>query len=295
MRKLPSLAAVRAFEASARLGTFTAAGVELGLSQAAVSYQIKVLEDQLGAPLFLRRGRRVELTTAGARAARRVSAAFDEVSSAFDELRGDDEDVLTISSTTTFATIWLARHLGRYQARQPKQEIRLEAGDRPVDFAAEDIDVAIRSGKGEWPGLTARRLMDIDFTPMCDPACLEGVSGPLPPSASLRMRRINPLDPWWATWFAQCGLERGEIHTTAGVRLDTQIATGQAALAGQGLAMLTPALWRAELEDGRLVRPFDQLATEGEAYWLVSATSRRNVRKIARFADWLKTELDVAR
>lgn len=283
---MPPLAAVKAFEAAARRGTFTAAADELGTTQAAVSYQIRVLEDRLGAPLFLRHGRRVTLTAAGARAAVRLGAAFDEIDATFQELRGDDERVLRLTATATMANGWLARHLGRFQAEQPELEIRLDATDRVVDFAAEDVDVAIRSGRGNWTGLSADRLFDLDFTPACAPALVAHLELPLAPADALRLRRINPSDHWWDVWLQAEGVPT-DATPTAGIRMDSQAAEGQAALGGQGLAMLTPALWRRELAEGRLVLPFSGVATEGEAYWVISASGRRNVRKVARFRHWM--------
>lgn len=291
MRHLPPLLAVRAFEAAARHGTFTAAGVELGLTQAAVSYQIKLLEDRLGSSLFLRRGRRVELTTAGARAAGRLHAAFDEIDDAFDEFRGQGEEVLTISSTTTFTNIWLARHLGDFQAARPELEIRVDATDRVVDFAAEGVDVAIRSGCGGWPRLYARRLIDIDFTPMCNPGLVSGSTLPLDPEAALRMPRINPQDPWWRSWLPQSAVDGDNPRPSIGINLDSQAAAAQAAMAGRGLALLTPALWCSELAEGRLVRPFERVETDAAAYWLVCAHPRRHARKIVAFEEWIASAL----
>ena len=291
MRHLPPLLAVRAFEAAARHGTFTAAGVELGLTQSAVSYQIKLLEARLESSLFLRRGRRVELTAAGAQVAGRLHAAFDEIDDAFDEFRGQDGKVLIISSTTTFATIWLARHLDDFQTEKPKLEIRVDATDRVVDFAAEDIDVAIRAGRGGWPGLYARHLIDIDFTPMCSPGLVAGSRLPLDPEAAFTMPRINPQDPLWRSWFPQNAADGRNPHPGVRISLDSQAATAQAAMAGRGLALLTPALWRAEMAESRLVRPFEKIATEATGYWLVCAHPRRHARKIADFEHWIASAL----
>jgi len=287
MRWLPPLAAVRAFEAAARHGTFTAAAVELGTTQAAVSYQIRILEERLGTPVFLRHGRRVVLTPAGSRAAARLHQAFDDIGSAFAELRGEVDALLRLSATNSFANSWLARHLGRFQAEHPQLEIRLDSADRLVDFAADDVDVAIRSGRGQWPGLTAERLFDLRFAPMCAPALVAGRTLPIDPGEALAMRRVNPRDRWWAVWLQANGVTPELGVGPAGIRMDSQITEGQAALGGQGLAMLTPDLWRRDLADGRLVQPFAGLATEGEAYWLVYAEGRRTVGKIARFRQWM--------
>ncbi len=281
------MAAVRAFEAVARHGTFTAAAVELGTTQAAVSYQIRVLEERLGIALFVRRGRRAMLTAAGARAAERLSLAFDAIDAAFDELRGEDGAVLRISTTSTFASGWLARHLGSFQAEEPWLDIRLSADNRIVDFAAGDVDVAIRSGRGDWAGLSTERLFDLDFTPMCSPSLIAGQDLPLDSRHALALRWINPQDRWWTVWLEANGLSADGAKRSGGIRMDSQIAEAQAALHGQGLAMLSPALWRLELAEGRLVAPFAGKATEGDAYWLAYSSNRRHARKIVRFTRWL--------
>jgi len=286
MRRSPPLPAVRVFEAIARCGTFTAAADELGMTQAAVSYQIKLLEERLGVSLFQRRGRRAVMTDAAARAAGQLREAFDKIDAAFDELRGD-ETILRISASSTFTERWLARHIGSFQADNPEVDIRLDVSNRYVDFASEDVDVAIRWGNGDWPGLAKDRLFDLDFTPMCAPGLVNGMELPLPASAALSMRWINPQDHWWAAWLSDNGIAADGRPTQKGVMVDSQATEGLAALAGQGLAMLTPALWQGELEDGRLVAPFTGISHEGEAYWLVYRPSQRRALRITRFRQWM--------
>src|SRR4051812_20084595 len=145
---LPPLAAIRVFEAAARHGSFTKAAAELGMTQAAVSYQIKVLEERVGAPLFLRRPRQVLLTDAGQRLAPAVTEAFALMRDAYAATRGAAEGVLCVSTLVTFASNWLAQHLGSFQIDHPSIAVRLDTSDCLVDFAREDIDVGIRSGRG---------------------------------------------------------------------------------------------------------------------------------------------------
>ena len=290
MRSLPPLAAVRVFEAAARHENFTAAAAELGMTQAAVSYQVKLLEERLGVPLFRRENRRVTLTEAGRRAAAPVSRAFDAIDGAFADLRAEDESLLTVSTSNTFANTWLAWRLGAFQLANPCTAVRLLTSDVVVDFASSDVDCAIRAGRGPWPDLAQDKLVAIDFTPMCSPVFLQ--RHPLAvPAALLDVPQISPHDPWWPHWLREAGIDVPPGPPRVGVRLDSQAHEGHAAMAGQGVAMLTPFFWRNDLAEGRLVRPFEQVSTRGYAYWLVYPEHRRNVPKIKRFREWLMAEL----
>ena len=290
MRRLPPLAAVRVFEAAARHENFTAAAAELGMTQAAVSYQIKLLEERLNAPLFRREKRRVVLTEAGRRAAPQVTRAFDTIDSAFGAIRAEDEAVLTVSTSNTFANTWLVWRLGSFQMNHPEMAVRLLTSDAITDFASDDVDVAIRAGLGGWEEVVEENMVPIDFTPMCSPGFLERY-GPFCLSDLLTVPQISPHDPWWSFWLREAGVDVPEGPPRPGVRLDSQAHEGHAAMAGQGMAMLTPFFWRNDLADGRLVRPFAQVSTRGYAYWLVYPKARRKVTKIRRFREWIFSEL----
>lgn len=290
MRRLPPLAAIRVFEATARHENFTSAAAELGMTQAAVSYQIKLLEERLGVPLFRREKRRVVLTEAGRRAAPQITRAFDAIDQAFGAVRADDEGVLTVSTSNTFANTWLAWRLGSFQMHHSEMAVRLLTSDALTDFAGDDVDVAIRAGLGGWEGLHQDLLLPIDFTPMCSAGFLRR-HGPLAPADLLRVPQISPHDPWWPFWLREAGVDVPAGPPRGGVRLDSQAHEGHAAMAGQGVAMLTPFFWRNDLAEGRLVRPFDQVSTRGYAYWLVYPEGRRGVTKIKRFREWLLAEI----
>jgi len=290
MRRLPPLAAIRVFEAAARHENFTSAAAELGMTQAAVSYQIKLLEERLGVPLFRREKRRVVLTEAGRRAAPQITRAFDAIDQAFGAVRADDEGVLTVSTSNTFANTWLAWRLGSFQMHHSEMAVRLLTSDALTDFAGDDVDVAIRAGLGGWEGLHQDLLLPIDFTPMCSAGFLRR-HGPLAPADLLRVPQISPHDPWWPFWLREAGVDVPAGPPRGGVRLDSQAHEGHAAMAGQGVAMLTPFFWRNDLAEGRLVRPFDQVSTRGYAYWLVYPEGRRGVTKIKRFREWLLAEI----
>ena len=290
MRRLPPLSAIRVFEAAARLGNFTRAAEELGMTQAAVSYQMKLLEERLGAPLFRRDGRRVALTDAGARAAPQVSRAFDAIDSAFARVRAEEEGLLVISTSNTFANAWLAWRLGSFQMRHPEMAVRLDANDAIADLESGEVDCAIRAGRGNWPGMAEDLLLRIDFTPMVSPAFLDR-HGPISPHDLLHLPLISPHDPWWSVWLREAGVDVPEGPPRPGVRMDSQAHEGHAAIASQGVAMLTPFFWRNDLAEKRLVRPFDQVSTRGYAYWFVVPEGRRQVPKIKRFREWLLDEI----
>lgn len=292
MRRIPPLTAVRVFEAAARHENFTRAAEELGMTQAAVSYQIRVLEERLGVPLFRREKKRVMLTDAGRRAAGEVARAFDTLDAAFAALRAEDEATLTVTTSYTFANTWLAWRLGAFQIAHPEMALRLLTDDTLADFAGEEVDLGIRTGMGEWPGLGADLLLRINFTPMCSPEFLERHGGhALRPEDLLDLPRIGPDDPWWPHWLREAGVCVPDDLPHRGIRLGYQANEGHAAMAGQGMAMLTPFFWRNDMAAGRLVQPFRQLSTRGWGYWLVYAEHRRTVPKIKRFRDWILGEV----
>ncbi|WP_414901971.1 transcriptional regulator GcvA [Sphingomonas flavalba] len=291
MRRLPPLAAVRVFEAAARHENFTAAAAELGMTQAAVSYQIKLLEERVGVPLFVRARRQVTLTDTGRRIAPLVSGAFDTLDTAFASVRAEDAAMLTISTSLTFANTWLAWRLGGYQMAHPDLAVRMLTTDTLTDFVSDDVDVAIRTGRGEWPGLVAKLLFRNAFTPMCSPAFLARHGGTLAPADLPGLPLISPHDPWWNDWLRDAGVAVPDGPIRPGIRLDSQANEGHAAIAGQGMAMLTPFFWRMDLAEGRLVRPFAQVSTRGYGYWLVYPEHRRTVPKIRQFGEWLLAEV----
>ncbi|NNM76142.1 LysR family transcriptional regulator [Sphingomonas sp. ID1715] len=286
MRRLPPLAAVRVFEAAARHQNFTSAAQELGMTQAAVSYQIKLLEERLGISLFVRERGRVALSEAGRRVGPLVAKAFDELDSAFDLARTNNESVLTVSCSTTFGPNWLAPRIGAFQIRVPDVAVRLHTSNSLVDFARDDVDVAIRGGRGDWPGLCAHFLMRMPLMVFASPEFLKEHPSIRTLDGVMRHARISPDDSWWQVWRDQVG---GVPSPDAprGIRLDTQIAEGQAAMAGLGIALLNPMLWRVEIAASRLVPVLDDVAFDPSDFYLVYPEHRRQVRKVRMVRDWL--------
>ncbi|HJU76319.1 MAG TPA: LysR substrate-binding domain-containing protein [Sphingomicrobium sp.] len=297
MRRLPPLAAVRAFEAAARTENFTSAAAELGMTQAAVSYQVKSLEERLGAPLFVRERGRVRLTPLGSRLLPALTGAFDAIEAAFASHRAEDESLLTVTTTHTFANTWLAWRLGAFQMEHPDLAVRMTTSNELVDLRSGDADVAIRAGSGDWSGLEKHRLFESSFTPMASPECLEAVERrlgrKLEPADVPNENRIGPGDDWWQQWFSDNGVPADEsVLRRAGIRLDNQANEGHAAMAGQGFALLTPLLWKGDVAAGRLVVPFpDRVSARGWAYWLVYPTERRTIPKVKRFREWILEEI----
>ena len=287
MRHLPPLAAVRVFEAAARHENFTLAAAELGMTQAAVSYQIKLLEERLGVPLFHRARQRVTLSDAGRRVAPLLSDAFDRISGAFEGLVGEDESVLTISTAQTFASNWLAARLGSFQIERPELAVRLQTTSELVDFARDDVDVALRMGLGPWPGVREHFLFRLHATPVCTPDFRDRHNVRAPQDL-LGVPRLSPEDIWWKLWLAEAEVdEPPEGSRPGGIRLDSQVAEGNAVLAGHGVGMLTPLFWKAELAAGRLVQLFPQVIAEPRSLWLVYPEHKRGRAKLRAFRDWL--------
>ncbi|WP_274425943.1 LysR substrate-binding domain-containing protein [Chelativorans sp. YIM 93263] len=291
MSELPPLSAVRVFEAAARHLSFTKAAAELGMTQAAVSYQVKVLEDRLGAPLFLRRPRQVILTEVGQRLAPPVTEAFETIREAFATARTGAQGVLSITTVATFATDWLAQRLGSFQVEHPSLAVRLDLSPRLVDFAREEMDVAIRGGNGQWPGVQAHMLMRINFTPMLSPELAASIGGVKEPADLLKLPIIGKDDPWWGQWLTEAGVSPDGLRDQPYNSMGSQTLEGRAAIAGRGVAILTPAFYKSELETGRLIQPFDLVCTDGKAYWLAYPEARRNAPKIAAFRKWLLEEI----
>jgi LysR family glycine cleavage system transcriptional activator len=293
---LPPLAAVRAFEAAARLLNFTEAARELGMTQAAVSYQIKSLEERVGTALFERIGRRIELTPQGQALAPVIMRAFDEMRSGFAALSADNAAVLTVSCSNSFAHLWLAPRIGRFQMRQPGLAVRIHASNTLIDLVRDRVDVAVRgSATSSWPGLDAEVLMPTRIAPMCSPAFIER-AGPFDvPADLLKAVRLSPEDYWWNEWFTAMGVDEMSVSGPPPLVLDSQQMEGRAAIAGQGIAILSPFFWRAEIEAGLLVEPIPSQILETRTYRVVYPHANRNLPKVKAFRDWIREEMAAER
>lgn len=290
MIRLPPLAAIRTFEVAGRLQNFSRAAEELGLTQAAVSYQIRQLEDRLGRALFVREKGRVRLSETGQRLLPAVGNAFAIMTDAFAALGSDEADVLTINAATSFGGTWLSARIGSFQLLYPELAVRMSMSNEMIDFDASNVDVALRMGRGPWPGLRADFLMRQHLSPLASPAFIEAHSIN-EPADLLRVQRLAPNDSWWAEWFAAAGVDTPPVPSQRGIELDSQLQEASAVQAGYGAAMMSPLFWQAELASGRMVQPFDTVHISDRALWLVHRENRVGVRKIERFREWLRAEL----
>jgi LysR family glycine cleavage system transcriptional activator len=291
MARLPPLSAVRVFESAARHQNFTQAAAELGMTQAAVSYQIRLLEERLGTSLFARVKGRVSLTEAGRRIAPLVANAFETLDDAFSGLVAEDQALLSLSAAQTLATSWLAPRLGTFQVRHPSLAVRLSTDNRLVDFSTGEFHAAIRVGRGDWPGLKCHFMFRMNFSPICTPEFVRA-HDLRRPEQLLDIPRLSPRDDWWADWLADVGVTAAAAAPDPGLVLDNQVMEANAAFAGAGIAMMTPLFWRVELAAGRLVQPFPHIHVTSRSHWLVYPEGRRNQPKIAAFRDWILAEVE---
>jgi len=212
----------------------------------------------------------------------------------------EDESLLTISTTHTFANTWLAWRLGAFQMEHPDLAVRMSTSNEVIDLRSGETDIAIRAGKGDWDGLEKHKLFDVDFMPMASPCCMSEARkqfGPdLKPADLLHLPLISPQDSWWEQWFKDWGVEtEGRPQQRGGLRLDNQANEGHAAMGGQGFALMSPFLWVNDIIQERLLVPFPgMISKRGWSYWLVYPSERRLLPKIKRFREWLGAEMDKA-
>lgn len=286
------LSGIRVFEAAARLLSFTRAAEELGMTQAAVSWQVKALERRLDQPLFRRLPREVALTPAGERLARAAGEAMTALRGAVSDIVDSGQGVLVVTTLQTFATRWLAQRLGSFQLAHPDIAVRLDTDSRVRDLLRGEADVAIRSARSvDEPGLESILLFPGSQTALVTPEAMAGL-GPSPaPRDLLDAPRVGS-DAEWGAWFRRAGVDSiGPRADSPRLTADNQVLEVAAAMASGGVAIGSPVMFAADVAAGRLTQPFDVHIAESTGYWLAYPRDRRRARKIAAFRDWLLEEV----
>ena len=300
-RRLPPLNAVRAFEAAGRLMSFSKAADELHVTPAAISQQVKHLEDWLGAPLFRRLNRSLELTDAGRALLPGATAGLERIAAAADAVRAIEESgPLDVNVSPGFAAKWLIPRLDRFRQRHPEVEVRITAAMEVVDFERAHVDVAIRFGRGRWEGVEVEYLLGEEVFPVCSPKLLEG-EHPLREPGDLRHHLLlhdgSPMTggvvPDWQMWLKAAGVEG--VDPNYGMTLTPMTMGLAAAIEGQGVALGRGTLVAADVAAGRLVRPFALALPFNLAHWLVYRPGALARPKVKAFRDWIIAEAEEVR
>jgi LysR family transcriptional regulator, regulator of gene expression of beta-lactamase len=276
------LNALRAFEASARHQSFTKAAIELCVTQAAVSHQVKTLERRLGAVLFRRLPRGLALTDEGLALLPVLRDSFDRIGDVLDQFEtGHVREVLTVGVVGTFAVGWLLPRLRGFTDAHPFLDLRLMTNNNRVDIAAEGLDYAIRFGDGAWHGIDAAPLFDAPLSPLCAPDIAARLTTPADLLREKLLRSYRSDE--WPRWFATAGLEappiRGTVFDSSWMMVDT-------AIQGDGVALAPPLMFARPLESGRIVRPFAIDVTLG-GYWLTWLKSKQITPGMRAFHVWI--------
>ena len=287
--RFPSLLAIRAFEAAARLGSFARAAQELDTTAASVSYHVRRLEEQIGVRLFARYPQRVELTEPGQLVAHEAINAFAALRASFIRAADVDEARLSLTTLPTLGTSWLTPKLGRFRSKHPEIALDLDLSPDAQDLSTGHFDAAIRNGHGRWPGLRTTELLPSIFMPLCAPSLKNAAAGIADPRRPLDVPLLGRSD-WWALWYRTRGFDDVVLHGRFGTHLSAEYLDIAAAVAGHGIAIGSPILFRTEIKAGRLVPAHDAVASNGRAFWFTFPTARQHSRKIVSFREWLCDE-----
>jgi LysR family glycine cleavage system transcriptional activator len=290
LRRLPPLNALRAFEAAARHESFTRAAEELCVTQGAVSHQVKALEAGLGIKLFNRERQRLIITEAGREYLTVLRDSFDRIAVGTERLiQRQSSGVLTVSTSPDFAAKWLVNRLGRFAEAHPGIDLRISATLHHVDFAREDVDLAVRHGDGSWPGLDVARLSTEQLFAVCSPKLLRGRQRIGKPADVLKFPLLHLDDRKdWTRWLEAAGVATAEL--SHGPVLNRASMVIDAAVDGQGIALARTTLAAWDLINGRLVRPLPETLRLSKTYWIICPKATSALPKISTFRDWLLAE-----
>lgn len=290
--RLPPLNALHAFEAAARHQSFSRAARELHVTHAAVSHQIRALENWLGVALFERTGRSVRLNERGQAYWPMVRGAFDQIHTGTATLlRSAREQALVVNAPPAFAVRWLAPRLGQLWNAHPDLDLRLNEITGLADPDFTESDVAVRVGDGNWPDVEVIALIPGTITPMCSPMLLGNGRKLERPEDLADFKLLHAYDHnGWRQWFQHAGID--VVDTDRGPVFDDTNLIHSATLAGQGVGLLHTALTRKELEAGLLVRPFEIGPQNDLGYYLVYPRGAAADRRVAQFRDWLLAQVE---
>ncbi|MEG8244289.1 LysR family transcriptional regulator [Pseudomonas paracarnis] len=282
------LNALRAFEASARHLSFTRAAIELCVTQAAVSHQVKSLEAQLNVTLFKRLPRGLMLTSEGESLLPVLRDAFDRIALTLDQFEGGHyREVLTVGAVGTFTVGWLLPRLADFHSRYPLIDLRLSTHNNRVDVAAEGLDYAIRFGAGAWHGTDACPLLEAPLTVLCVPQIAEQLRSPADVLKHTLLRSYRADE--WNLWFQAAGLP-SDTRVPRSVVFDSSLAMMEAALQGAGVALAPARMFSRQLENDVIRQPFEMGITTG-SYWLTRLQSRAETPAMVAFKGWLQASV----
>jgi LysR family transcriptional regulator, glycine cleavage system transcriptional activator len=291
-----SLSGFKAFECAARHLSFTLAGEELFITQAAVSQQIKQLEGQLGFKLFYRMTRKLALTEDGERLATVVTKSLNDIKDTIEDIQLEETSgSITISTIPSFAMRWMIPRLGNFRKIHPNIQLKIHADERMVDFKAHNIDLAIRYGTGNYPNFHVTQMIREEIFPVCSPKLLKG-DKPLKDVKDIyhhellvdEVQKVLGDKTDWAIWLESVGIT--DIDTRKGTSFSNSIMAIQAATEGQGLAICRTSLVSDDLKAGRLVKPFKTKVKSKNAYYIVCLKERADKPRLRAVIDWLMQE-----
>ena len=291
--RLSHLNALRAFEASARLGSYVRAADELAVTPAAVGQHVRTLEEYFGSPLFQRVGNKLVLTDAARAVVPDIKEAFDRLAQVASRLKDMRRaPLVTITVSPSFAVKWLIPRLGSFRSAHPDIDVRLDTTDRLVDLARENVALGVRYGAGRYLGLDSTRLLTEEVFPVCSPALLTGARGLEEPDNLAAVSLIHdtaaearPSAPTWRTWLEAIG---STVDARRGLRVNSAVLALQAAIEGQGIALARSVIAAGDLREGRLIRPLRGACVTLDAYYLVYPRALPLSQAAAAFCHWLK-------
>lgn len=288
-RRLPNLAALRAFEAAARHGNFSRAAEEIHVTHGAISHQVRALEEELGVPLFARHGKRISITPEGERFATTLRKALTDIAAAAAALQADGKQKrLTVTALPSFAARWLSPRLGEFIELHPDMEVMLQSSSQLTDFVRESVDIGVRFGRGNYPGLAVEKIMDDYYYPVASPRFNKGKLPRTPEKLAEYTLLRCEMEPW-TPWFRAAGLDF--LEPTGGLVFQDSSMLVRTAVEGHGIALARHAIAFSDIESGELVRLFDIAIRTQQSYYLVCPPESLQKPQVQAFRKWLLDEV----